>query len=87
MEGVGWIMTIILGGIAGWIAEQIMKSDMGLIMNIILGVVGAVVLNAILRMLDVIPPGGWIWQSVIAVIGACILIFGYRMIAGRSRTV
>lgn len=86
MEGVGWIMTIILGGVAGWIAEQIMKSPMGLFMNIILGVVGAVVLNAILRMLDVIPPGGWIWQSVIAVIGACLLIFVWRMVAGRSST-
>lgn len=83
MEGVGWIMTIILGGIAGWIAEQIMKSDMGVIMNIILGIVGAIVLNAILKMLGVIPPGGWIWQCVIAVIGACGLIFVYRMVRGR----
>ena len=49
MEGVGWIMTIILGGLAGWIAEKIMKSDMGLIGNIILGIVGALVLNAILQ--------------------------------------
>ena len=39
MEGVGWIMTIIIGGIAGWIAEKVMRSDMGLIMNIILGIV------------------------------------------------
>ena len=31
MAGVGWIMTIILGGLAGWIAEKVMKSDMGLI--------------------------------------------------------
>jgi uncharacterized membrane protein YeaQ/YmgE (transglycosylase-associated protein family) len=31
---VGWITAIIIGGIAGWLAEQFMKSDMGLIMNI-----------------------------------------------------
>ena len=49
MEGVGWIMTIILGGLAGWIAEKVMKSEMGLIGNIILGIIGALVLNAILR--------------------------------------
>jgi uncharacterized membrane protein YeaQ/YmgE (transglycosylase-associated protein family) len=41
MEGFGWIMTIILGAIAGWIAEKVMKFDTGLIMNIVLGVVGA----------------------------------------------
>ena len=84
MEGVGWIMAIILGGIAGWIAEQIMKSEMGLMMNIILGIVGALVLNAILRMLGVIPPDGWIWQSVIAIIGACLLIWVWRMVRGRT---
>ena len=55
MEGVGWILTIVLGGLAGWIAEKIMKSDMGLIGNIILGIVGAVVLNAILRGLGMLP--------------------------------
>ena len=60
MAGVGWIMTIILGGLAGWIAEKIMKSDMGLIGNIILGIIGAVVLNAVLRGLSIVPPEGWI---------------------------
>jgi uncharacterized membrane protein YeaQ/YmgE (transglycosylase-associated protein family) len=86
MEGVGWIMTIIIGGIAGWIAEKLMRSDMGLIMNIILGIVGALLLNAILYALDIIPPGGWLWQLIIAVIGACILIGIGRMFRGR-RTV
>jgi hypothetical protein len=36
---VGWIAAIIIGGIAGWLAEQFMKSDMGLLMNIVLGIV------------------------------------------------
>ena len=82
MAGVGWIMTVVLGGLAGWIAEQIMKSEMGLIGNIILGIVGAVVLNAILRGLSIVPPEGWIAQSVVAVIGACLLIFLWRLVRG-----
>ena len=36
----GFLAAIIVGGLAGWLAEKVMKSDMGLIMNIILGVVG-----------------------------------------------
>jgi uncharacterized membrane protein YeaQ/YmgE (transglycosylase-associated protein family) len=32
--GVGWIAAIIIGGIAGWLAEQFMKSDMGLLMSL-----------------------------------------------------
>ena len=43
MEGVGWIMTVIIGGLAGWIANL-----------------------------------------VIAIVGACLLIWGYRAVKGRS---
>jgi uncharacterized membrane protein YeaQ/YmgE (transglycosylase-associated protein family) len=84
MTGVGWFMTIILGGLAGWVAENIMKANMGLITNIIVGILGAVLLNAILGLLGVIPPGGWLWQSIIAIIGACILIWLYRTVRGRA---
>jgi uncharacterized membrane protein YeaQ/YmgE (transglycosylase-associated protein family) len=83
MQGFGWILTIVIGGLAGWIAEQIMKSDMGLIGNIILGIVGAVVLNAILLAIFGTTLGGFIGQLIIAVIGACILIYGWRLIQGR----
>ena len=48
MTGLGWFAAIIVGGLAGWIAEKIMKSDMGLIMNIVLGIVGAIVANFLL---------------------------------------
>jgi uncharacterized membrane protein YeaQ/YmgE (transglycosylase-associated protein family) len=40
---VGWIAAIIIGGVAGWLAEQFMKSQMGLLMNIFLGIVGAAI--------------------------------------------
>ena len=40
---VGWIAAIIIGGIAGWLAEQFMKSNMGMLMNIALGIIGAIV--------------------------------------------
>ena len=42
MEGMGWIAAIIVGALAGWIAENLMKSEHGLLMNIILGILGAV---------------------------------------------
>jgi uncharacterized membrane protein YeaQ/YmgE (transglycosylase-associated protein family) len=44
---IGWIAAIIFGGIAGWLAEQFMRSDMGLLMNIVLGIVGAAIASAI----------------------------------------
>jgi uncharacterized membrane protein YeaQ/YmgE (transglycosylase-associated protein family) len=48
---IGWIAAIIIGGIAGWLAEQFMKSDMGLLMNIVLGIIGAAVASAIFERL------------------------------------
>ena len=39
--GVGWIGTLLIGGLAGWIAEKVMKTDQGIIMNIIVGIIGS----------------------------------------------
>ena len=57
--GVGWIAAIIIGGLAGWLAEKFMKSEMGLFMNIVLGIVGAAVASAILSVVG-INLAGWI---------------------------
>lgn len=84
MEGLGWILTIIIGGLAGWIAEKIMKADHGILTNIVLGIVGALVLNAILLALIGSTLGGIIGQLIIAVIGAALLIWVYRAIRGRG---
>ncbi|CUH38795.1 Transglycosylase associated protein [Jannaschia seosinensis] len=84
MSGIGWIGSIILGGLAGWIAEKIMKADMGLLLNIVLGIVGALVANWILVTVTGSTLGGWIGQLVVAVIGACLLIWVGRLIKGRS---
>jgi uncharacterized membrane protein YeaQ/YmgE (transglycosylase-associated protein family) len=77
--GIGWIAAIIIGGLAGWLAEQFMKSNMGIFMNIILGIVGAVVANLILSFFGVVL-GGWIGYLIAGFIGACILIAVARAI-------
>jgi len=87
MEGVGWIMAIIIGALAGWIAEKMMKAEHGLLINIILGIVGAVVGNFILMLIFGATMGGIIGQLIVAVIGACLLIFIYRAIRGNRRAV
>lgn len=84
MSGMGWIMTIILGGLAGFIAEKIMKADHGLLMNIVLGIGGAIVLNFLLSAVLNVHFGGLIGQLITAVAGACGLIYGYRMIKARG---
>lgn len=78
-QGIGWIAAIIIGGLAGWLAEKFMKSDMGLLMNIILGVVGAIIANALLGMIG-ISLGGWLGYLVAGFLGASALIAVVRMV-------
>jgi uncharacterized membrane protein YeaQ/YmgE (transglycosylase-associated protein family) len=80
---VGWIAAIIIGGIAGWLAEQFMKSDIGLLMNIVLGIVGAAIGSAILTFFGV-NLGGWIGYLIAGFIGAVLLIWIVRMVRGRA---
>ena len=79
--GIGWIAAIIIGGVAGWLAEQFMKSNMGLLMNIVLGIVGAAIASAILSAFG-IALGGWVGYLIAGFIGACLLIWAVRVIRG-----
>jgi uncharacterized membrane protein YeaQ/YmgE (transglycosylase-associated protein family) len=79
---VGWIAGIIIGGIAGWLAEQFMKSNMGLLWNIVLGMVGAVIADAILSTFG-IALRGWLGYLIAGFIGACLLIWIGRLAMGR----
>lgn len=83
MEGIGWILAIIIGALAGWIAEQMMKSNQGLLMNIVMGILGAVIGNFILMAVFGATMGGIVGQLIVAVVGACLLIAIWRAIRGR----
>lgn len=83
----GFIMTLILGALAGWIASMIMGKDakMGSVANIIVGIVGSMI-------------GGWIYNAAFAngatpntflqilwaVIGACLLLWIIGLITKKS---
>ena len=46
----GFIIWLIIGGVVGWLASLIMRTDgqQGIILNVIVGIVGAVVAGLIL---------------------------------------
>jgi len=84
MTGLGWFVALIVGALAGWIAEKIMKRDHGLLLNIFLGIVGAMLFNAILAFVFGSSLGGWIGQLFAGVVGACILIAAINAFRNRS---
>ncbi len=74
-SGMGLIMTAIIGGIIGWLASIVMKTNaqMGTIANVVVGIVGANVGAWLAGLIGFVPRGG-IAAVVVAVIGASVLI-------------
>lgn len=85
----GWIATIILGGIAGWLASMVMNRDasMGILWNIIVGVIGGLIGSAIGNFTGFLTDdAGWIMYLITATIGAIILLAIVNLIQrGRVR--
>ena len=87
----GWIIAIIVGGVAGWLASMVMARDasMGIFWNIIVGIIGALLGNAVLAPL--LGFGGSIQTFnlggfIIAILGAIILLAIVNLIQrGRVR--
>ena len=73
MNGVGIIGAIIIGILAGWLAEQIMKRNHGLLTNLIVGIVGAL-LGGFLAGPMGISFGAWIGSPVIPTLRAILLL-------------
>ena len=77
--GIGWIAAILIGGIAGWLAEKVTRSNMGLLANIILGMIGAGVAAWVFGMLGIRMQAGWLGYLISGFVGACLLILVTRL--------
>jgi len=71
-----WIVSLIIGGIVGWLASMVMKTDaqMGWIANVAVGVVGSLLGYWIAGLLGFAAVGG-IARFIVAFGGAVLLIF------------
>ncbi|MEP2552120.1 MAG: GlsB/YeaQ/YmgE family stress response membrane protein, partial [Marinomonas sp.] len=74
----GWIIALVVGGVAGWLASMVMNRDasMGIFWNIVVGIVGSVIGNFIAGFFGI---GGSIQEFSltglgIAVVGAVVLL-------------
>jgi uncharacterized membrane protein YeaQ/YmgE (transglycosylase-associated protein family) len=72
----GLIISLIIGGIVGWLASIVMKTNaqMGLIANVLVGIVGSALGFWLAGLLGIAPTGG-ILRFVVALGGAALLIF------------
>ena len=71
----GFIIWLVIGAIAGWLAGLIMKGyGFGLIGNIVVGIVGALIAGWLLPRLGFVLIGGIGAEIINAIIGAVILL-------------
>ncbi|HLE43981.1 MAG TPA: GlsB/YeaQ/YmgE family stress response membrane protein [Methylomirabilota bacterium] len=77
----GFIVAIIIGGIIGWLASIVMKTNaqMGLIANIVVGVVGSLIGRWGAGALG-IAAAGTLASWIISLVGAVVLIAILRAI-------
>lgn len=70
-----FLIMLIVGGIAGWLASMVMRTDgqQGIILNVIVGIIGGFLGGFLLPMVG-LSFGGWIGYLVTALIGAIVLL-------------
>ena len=70
-----WLITLIIGGIVGWLASIVMKTNaqMGCLANIVVGIVGSALGFWVAGLLGLAPAGS-ILRFVVAIAGAALLI-------------
>jgi uncharacterized membrane protein YeaQ/YmgE (transglycosylase-associated protein family) len=79
----GVILWIVFGGLVGWVASLIMKTDgqQGIFLNIVFGVVGAVVGGWAMSFIGQTGISGFnLYSFVVALVGAVIFIAAVKMV-------
>jgi uncharacterized membrane protein YeaQ/YmgE (transglycosylase-associated protein family) len=80
---IGLITMLIIGGLAGWIAEKVTESDHGIFTNILVGIAGAFIGGKIAEVLQ-IPVFGFFRTLIAAIIGAILILFLWRRFHNRT---
>ena len=78
----GWLAFLLIGLIAGFIAEKVMNRNHGLIKNLVVGVIGAVVGGFLAPMVG-ISYGGFVGTLIVATLGAIVVLWLFALLAGR----
>jgi uncharacterized membrane protein YeaQ/YmgE (transglycosylase-associated protein family) len=82
--GVGFLSMLVIGVLAGWIAEKATASDHGIFTNVLVGIAGAFVGGILAGVLN-IPVFGFIRTLVAATIGAIVILFVWRWVRNRGQ--
>ena len=70
-----WLITIVVGGVIGWLASIAMKTNaqMGIVLNVLIGIVGSWLGLWLFAQLG-FAAWGMIARIIVQILGACLLI-------------
>jgi len=75
-----WIVWIVIGGIAGAIADQLIQGNkLGIVGNVVVGIIGGLLGGFILGLFG-IGVNGIFWTFVTALVGAIVLLLIVRVV-------
>ena len=81
--GVGFLSMLLIGAIAGWIAEKVTESNHSIFTNILVGIAGSFVGGVLANVLNN-PVFGFFRTLVTAIIGAILILFVWHRIPQRT---
>jgi uncharacterized membrane protein YeaQ/YmgE (transglycosylase-associated protein family) len=73
---------LIIGIIAGWIAEKVTASDHGLLTNLLVGIAGSFVGGTLAGLMN-IQFEGWLGNLLVAAIGAVLVLWLWRLMTAQ----
>jgi uncharacterized membrane protein YeaQ/YmgE (transglycosylase-associated protein family) len=79
----GIILWIVFGGLVGWVASMIMKTDgqQGIFLNVVVGIVGATIGGWLMGGIGKGGVGGFtVYGFLVALLGACVLIWIVKLL-------
>lgn len=83
---VGFLSMLVIGAIAGWIAEKVTQSDHSIFTNILVCIAGSFVGGVLASILN-ISVFGFFRTLVSAIIGAILILFIWHQVPHRRRII
>jgi uncharacterized membrane protein YeaQ/YmgE (transglycosylase-associated protein family) len=81
--GVGFLSMLVIGALAGWIAERVTESNHGIFTNILVGIAGAFVGGELAGLLN-IAVFGFFRTLVAAIVGAIVILYVWRQVRTKA---